>query len=1047
MHSDIAFTAADYAIVRLSMLPFLDITGEHLTELTTDDDVRRCLDDVANNPVLYDMLQVSSESLIQILDKIRSGSQVKSASARRAAYTVLRYLYRASSRPTPYGLMAGVTSARFGGKTQVKLGTNHRKHMRPDREWLLKLTREWEMDGDVLPSLRLVANDLCTVRGGRLVVPFFCDGKVDGLGENENAERSVKYNDFVRRALEYATEPIAYDDLCAQLRSAYPDARGASITRALNVLVEQEFLLSDLRPPLSAEDPLKYVVDRLRTVSVGARGERLSELHDIMRKYERTPLGSGRESWRLASSSMRRFADARTLFHVDVRMDAQIELPSTVRDELASAATLAWRLAADDFAPYDPLPDYRAAFIDRYGLDATVAIKELLDPQTGLGAPADYIMPPDDRQSLSRVGRPDDSRDRILSEMAQRSAAHGFRELVLDDDTIGSLARRDAAPAFYIESRFQILANSTSDLDRGNYRLVLEQQQFTRPAAMFGRFLAAVPELHDPVRTLIDGMSGPGDDAIPVQLIYSPIRARTGNVLQVPKMTDYAINVGCFTDRPRNKVLRLDDIYIGATTDRLFAVSASLGREIVPLTCHAHNTRSASNVVRLLAEIGEYRTPLWMLWDWNMTGRLMPFTPRIRYGRTILNSARWRPEKALANSSASDREWNTRFMEWCATWHVPDSIYVERSDHRIQLDTNSLTDRRVLREELVKHPDTILVEDPADAEFGRGWIGGHANEVVIPLLPRTGLGPRSTEAPSGVRAPRPGTRHHLERHMPGSEWTFLKLYSRAVLHNAIIVDDLPPLLERLDGLTDRWFFARYRDDGAHIRLRFHSHSRELGHDLIGIVGEWATELARQGVINDFSLNTYHPEIDRYGGPQAIAAAEEVFHADSVSAIEQLGLYRDAGLGVDMDLLTAANVMDLAHRLMPRSWRGWLLDTFAKNEHHRAFQRSRDAAMSLLCPTAAWQELRRGGKGELLHASWERRAGAVARYGDTIRRLTPAGQPAATSAFASILHMNHNRLAGIDREAEMRSHAIARGVLAVHRDRERHLARRASSAGT
>ena len=36
-------------------------------------------------------------------------------------------------------------------------------------------------------------------------------------------------------------------------------------------------------------------------------------------------------------------------------------------------------------------------------------------------------------------------------------------------------------------------------------------------------------------------------------------------------------------------------------------------------------------------------------------------------------------------------------------------------------------------------------------------------------------------------------------------------------------------------------------------------------------------------------------------------------------------------------------------------------------------------------------------------------------------------------IGAVLHMHHNRLVGIDRPAEERSYAIARGAIAAHRD--------------
>jgi hypothetical protein len=68
--------------------------------------------------------------------------------------------------------------------------------------------------------------------------------------------------------------------------------------------------------------------------------------------------------------------------------------------------------------------------------------------------------------------------------------------------------------------------------------------------------------------------------------------------------------------------------------------------------------------------------------------------------------------------------------------------------------------------------------------------------------------------------------------------------------------------------------------------------------------------------------------------------------------------------------------------------------------------------------------------ELLDA-WRRRRPAVAAYGEMLQRSN-----VRATASAALLHMHHNRSAGIDPAAEARSLAIARGAVRAHRDRAR-----------
>jgi hypothetical protein len=60
-----------------------------------------------------------------------------------------------------------------------------------------------------------------------------------------------------------------------------------------------------------------------------------------------------------------------------------------------------------------------------------------------------------------------------------------------------------------------------------------------------------------------------------------------------------------------------------------------------------------------------------------------------------------------------------------------------------------------------------------------------------------------------------------------------------------------------------------------------------------------------------------------------------------------------------------------------------------------------------------------------------------------RRCGPASP---TPAFLSLLHLHHNGLTGSNPVREQTGYAIARGMVAVSRDRERHLERNGPGRG-
>jgi lantibiotic biosynthesis protein len=68
--------------------------------------------------------------------------------------------------------------------------------------------------------------------------------------------------------------------------------------------------------------------------------------------------------------------------------------------------------------------------------------------------------------------------------------------------------------------------------------------------------------------------------------------------------------------------------------------------------------------------------------------------------------------------------------------------------------------------------------------------------------------------------------------------------------------------------------------------------------------------------------------------------------------------------------------------------------------------------------------------------WRRRSGAIRAYGELVRRLG-TGEP---SPLGSLLHMHHNRIAGIAPDVERAVYGIIRGALQAQADRSRAASR-------
>ncbi|GIF73574.1 lantibiotic dehydratase [Asanoa siamensis] len=872
-----------------------------------------------------------------------------------------------------------------------------------------------EREPAVRRHLRVVTNDLCFIRADRVVLPY-----LSGTSSDEPAhtyrELSIRLIPPVRLVLDLAATPLAYRDLVRKLGEEFPNATEQAIEAMTGQLVEREILLTDLRPPLTTTDPLGYLIDRLRGTDL-PQLEIMRQTADRLAHYAAQPLGEGSAAWHAAVDAMRAVHPSdKPPIQVDLRFDADVTLPQAVAVETARAAEVLWRLSSTQPAP-PHLRQYHAAFIERYGTDRLVPVLELLDPERGLGVPSGYNAPPGDRRS-----DPDERAERRpwedgLAALAERALLDGANEVVLDDELVDMLTA--GAPSLppspdTMELAVQVLAQSQAALDRDDFRLVVAPSaSSTFAGSVFGRFAYLFA---DAGYAIGPAVASPDRDALTAQLLFSPRHPRSANVLRVPRVCDHILAVGTFAERADPSVLGITDLAVGADAHRLILVSRRDGREVVPVSPHMLNVDSSTgNAVRLIREIGMSRYRNNFTWSWGDI-RALPRLPRVRYRSTILEPATWRVGGALRDREKPWPEWRTELAAWRDRWQVPDRVHATVMDNRLELNLTVPLHQQLLREELGRRPETFVQE--AIATYAdNGWLNGYANEVVVPLTRIDGrvASAKVRRRPCASRRP----------HLPGGEWLYAKLYSSSARHDELLADYVSLLAGQRPSAVDRWHFVRYADPDPHLRLRFHGPSTVLHEQLLPRLHDWAATLCDAGLASRMILDAYDPEVERYGGPAAIAAAERAFAADSEAVLTQLRLDDDDW---PTDLLAAANYVDLLSSFGRADWCDWLLGD-PRDEHHQAFQKVRRQALRLIDPFDNWQHLSSSDKGKQVLDAWRRRRPAIAEYGAAVRHLD-----IADSIMASLLHMHHNRLAGADRSAEARSMAIARGAVRAHLDR-------------
>ncbi|MBU8857678.1 lantibiotic dehydratase [Micromonospora sp. b486] len=801
-------------------------------------------------------------------------------------------------------------------------------------------------------------------------------------------------------------------DALGHLLRALDDAAGITGDRSPAVAIVDDGRAGDaagISPTDDSDDGgLASLIGRLRAVAA------------LLREHnDAAAAGQPALRDRLTAAMRRTQAYAGHPVALDLRLDAEFVLPTSVAAEVRRAAVVFARLSE---YPYGTAAwrDYHRMFYERYGIGSLVPLLEVVDPDSGIGFPAGYpgtlVEPPPAKLK---------PRDELLLALVQDAVLDGRDEIVLDEALIDRLDAGPRPPRLpsHLEMAVRVNAASPQGLRQGRY--TLEAVQISRNVGgLTGRFLPVLePEHAAGHLAALASLPACDADTALVQVSFPPLDPATAHVTRAPQALPMVLSLA--EHRPAaEKVLTVRDVAVGCDGRRLFLAVPRLGRRIEVSALHALNLRTHTpGLARFLIELARAQCAQVTGIRWGAAATL-PYRPRLRYGRVILAPAAWRLTAGeLPDPHGTGAAWDAGLASWRQRRRMPGQVRLVVDDKRLFLDLTEPGPRAVLRRHLEVAGHAVLTEvvDPA----GTGWCGGRPHEVIIPL--------RAAAPPPWPRLPAPTVARLIGRDhgdVPGISTTvYAQLFGDLRRQDVILTEHLPRLLAGF-GTEPPWWFLRYRDADRfdpHLRLRIRlSHPDAFG-DTAARISRWAAALHRDGLLREIRYPTSYPEPGRWGAGPVLRAAEQVFTADSRAVPAQLHQpdrpHRQA--------LIAAYTIAIAIAYLGGTTAGmrWLIERLPAAAPTEPTPRPvYREAVRLSNPDGDWAALRATPAGPAIISAWAARNTALANW----RRLLTGGGPDTDGvdpddALRHVLHGHYIRAHGVDFNDEPVCQHLARAA--------------------
>lgn len=820
-------------------------------------------------------IAIASPSLLKSLQRGPSSANTIKA---------VQYHRRMSTRPTPFGLFAGVGLAWFGNHTTYAPEESFETYSRPDMSWFVPFIEKLEADPEIRKQLVYFPNQNALLKGDR----FWLKRAVSVSSQQRHI--SVLATPPVRLALRSAKNGIRFSDIVGSLVRQFRCTQNTAETLC-NQLCDLTFFVSELRPPLNEPKPLEYVLDKLRNLpSQDAQVRKLQG--DLLTLDNRLKNWDSRHEYQELMNAMQTigdFTEVRSAIHVDCKFEpCNSSISNGVESEVRKLARIVLTLNR----PYSAIPAmFKRKFEERYQFKREVPLLELLDDEFGMGSPyKDYH----DADNLEN----DVEREDFLSEQASLAIRDKRTVLALSDLNLKVLQRGELAQEeipVSMDLFVSILSGSNHEIDSGDFKIIQSPIGGTLGGGrVLGRFAnllgnGAKGFLTNLIRR--EEALARKSNSIIANLSFWPVTAKSRNVSIVPNVFDYTI-VEARSTQPGNKEIPVSEILVGIENNKFYARWKKTGQKVLVRPDSMLNPSLMPEAMRFLADISfdGFRYP--SAFDWGSVEKFS-FLPRLEYGKIIVSRARWRAttlfdmlSKLSADSEVAFRD---AVAQWRHDWNVPSLVEIAGSnsdDNWTLLDLSHNEDLLILRALCKgKNPSDIVFFEHLSSVWSKSDNGSYASEFVITLVRNES---EVAVNPIDVRKNIAATTELVDLYSqdeflrtPGSDWVYMRIRCGDSLQDTVIRDCSRRASDsRWQGFVKEWFFVRYHDTEAHLRLRFHLRSKEAFGEAVSMLCNWSNSLVRSSLCSSFSIETYDREIERYGGKYSIGLLEQLFCIDS-----------------------------------------------------------------------------------------------------------------------------------------------------------------------
>ncbi len=919
------------------------------------------IDEALQNDKFLEQLLVSSKPLYETILKYKNNAnEMPIKEKRHLKETVNKYYLRSKFRNTPFGLFSGVGAFEqnnYSGKL-VKLGYR----------WIynlyFKIVNKYPEKFEYF-----FENSLDTTNEK---IYFF--NQEDGNKKEFIQINKTKLIDDLRN---YCLRPRKYSEIESFIYNKYIDSGidKKYVETYLLTLIKNKIIIPNCIPSanVSSKNCLKMLSSIASKLGLIELYDNLNDLALLITQYERTKIGEGIELYNNILNVMQKIDK---VSKEDLDVDFYINKPSISAEKIKKFEIEEMMdILSKICLPRDPLYTYTFDFIDKFGTNTEVPLGVLVNKNTGIGFPKKD----DKNSSLNKEAI--DKIEKYFENKIEKSIIKNKAVQIEESDVIEV---QNLEKKLELNLMFPLATDLCLTIDNYDQVQISSVQGSDSPNSMIGRFRKLDSEkTNDYFRKNFDKVDICDINAIPIKLEY-------GNLTNNNHYTDYELSVGSYGTK---KQVKFNDILVGCKGDKLYLRQKGSERKTVFVDNNMLNDELKYPVIKLLLDISNQATNWWYYYPWTKCSLKWSYIPEIDYKNIIVQPAIWNfvPTilENLDDKAISFSDFQSQLKKFQEDFEVPRVIYYVVADNKIPVVLDDEGSVYQLYKMWIKSDRTaIRLEKLMDKTLKNDY---HDEEIVCTLTRiRDTSNKLELEGKFEYKCVLPSNYNE--------GWIYTEIiFSDNSARVAFLKSHIKKLNDLVKSEVEKVFFIQYETDKGLPTIRYRVKVSSDYYRVMGIIDHTLIKEIAAENIKDFNFCNYFPEVYRYGGYNLISTCESIFDLDSQLAFEAYTnldtVNREALLvysAIDFVLSGNNDVLTFAKKL----------ETYDKKAANKWLRENKDKIKSFSSNSDI---------NSILNA---RRT-----YESQVMNSSELTSVKKDELLQSLLHMNANRIIGVDRMLE------------------------------